>query len=222
MACDVSWKSKLSIINDANVLLKTQVDFVLDEVIEHVNQKTYAYADVRAQNQYLLITIFELKNKLQTVDKGKTVITKFEKSETSRTLLYVTPLPKNIECTCVESSNSVRRQKYKETKSKDRVLKSKTDKRPSAHVRKMSSIVSIDSNKRETMLSDVCQSNASVLSTKTVNVVNDGSNIVCVSCGKDAFLLSHEKCVARYTLSRNSSVKRALFTTPIAEKSKNL
>ncbi|GJW21989.1 integrase, catalytic region, zinc finger, CCHC-type containing protein [Tanacetum coccineum] len=154
MACDVSWKSKLSIINDANVLLKTQVDFVvkerenikleyqklfnsikatwtqhqkdLDEVIEHVNQKTYAYADVRAQNQDLFITIFELKNKLQTVDKGKIVNTKFDKSETSRTLLCVTPLPKNIEC--VESSNSVRRQKSKATKSKDRVLKSKTDK----------------------------------------------------------------------------------------------
>ncbi|GJY30385.1 retrovirus-related pol polyprotein from transposon TNT 1-94 [Tanacetum coccineum] len=72
------------------------------------------------------------------------------------------------------------------------------------------------------MQSNVCQSNASVLSTKTVNVVNDGSNVVCVSCGKDVFLLSHEKRVARYALSRNSSVKRALFTTPIAAKSHNL
>ncbi|GJR93300.1 hypothetical protein Tco_0265474 [Tanacetum coccineum] len=313
MACDVSWKSKLSTINDENVLLKTQVDFVvkerenikleyqklfnsikatrtqhqkeLDELIEHVNQKTYAYADVRAQNQDLLITISELKNKLKTVDKGKNVNTKFDKSKTSGTLLCVTPLPKNIavkakkvsntkvntdrskpvtshltpkneqsqkhnenvlargmyritktetqtpdsktninvcNSTGVESSNSVRRPKSKDTKSKDRVLKNNNDKRPSAHVRKMSSSVSIDSNKRETMHSNVCQSNASVLSTKTVNAVNDGSNIVCVSCGKDVFLLSHEKCVARYALSRNSSVKRALFTTPIAAKSKNL
>ncbi|GJY52104.1 integrase, catalytic region, zinc finger, CCHC-type containing protein [Tanacetum coccineum] len=72
------------------------------------------------------------------------------------------------------------------------------------------------------MNSAVCQSNASVLNTKTVNVVNDGSNIVCVSCGKDVFMLSHEKYVARYALSRDSKVKRALFTTPIAAKSKNL
>ncbi|GKE19039.1 retrovirus-related pol polyprotein from transposon TNT 1-94 [Tanacetum coccineum] len=72
------------------------------------------------------------------------------------------------------------------------------------------------------MHSNICQSNASVLNTKTVNVVNDGSNIVCVSCGKDMFLLSHEKYVARYALSRDSKVKRALFTTPIAAKSKNL
>ncbi|GJT25712.1 hypothetical protein Tco_0895649 [Tanacetum coccineum] len=39
---------------------------------------------------------------------------------------------------------------------------------------------------------------------------------------ENVFLLSHEKCVARYALSRNSSVTRALFTTPIAAKSKNL
>ncbi|GJU43560.1 hypothetical protein Tco_1200826 [Tanacetum coccineum] len=108
MACDVSWKSKLSTINDENVLLKTQLNSVvkerenikleyqrlfnsikatrtqhqkeLDELIEHVNQKTYAYADVHAQNQDLLITISELKNKLQTVGKGKTMNTKFGKS----------------------------------------------------------------------------------------------------------------------------------------------
>ncbi|GJY26773.1 hypothetical protein Tco_0401499 [Tanacetum coccineum] len=75
---------------------RTQHQKELDELIEHVNQKTHAYADVRAQNQDLLVTISELKNKLQTVDKGKTVNTKFDKSETSRTLLCVTPLPKNI------------------------------------------------------------------------------------------------------------------------------
>ncbi|GJT55231.1 retrovirus-related pol polyprotein from transposon TNT 1-94 [Tanacetum coccineum] len=72
------------------------------------------------------------------------------------------------------------------------------------------------------MNSTVCQSNASVLNTDTVNAVNDGSNIVGVSCGKYVFMISHEKCVARYTLSRDSRVKRALFTTPIAAKSKNL
>ncbi|GKB20630.1 retrovirus-related pol polyprotein from transposon TNT 1-94, partial [Tanacetum coccineum] len=72
------------------------------------------------------------------------------------------------------------------------------------------------------MNSTVCLANKSVLNTKNETAVNDGSNIVCVSCGKDVFLLSHEKCVARYALSRNSSVKRALFTTPIVPKSKNL
>ncbi|GJZ49662.1 retrovirus-related pol polyprotein from transposon TNT 1-94 [Tanacetum coccineum] len=122
----------------------------------------------------------------------------------------------------VECSNSVRRPKSKDTKSKDRVLKNTNDNRPFSHVQKTSGSVSIDSNKHETMHSNVCQSNASVLNAKTVNAVNDGSNIVCVSCGKDVFLLSHEKCVACYALSRDSKVERALFTTPIAAKSKNL
>ncbi|GJY26116.1 hypothetical protein Tco_0400842, partial [Tanacetum coccineum] len=124
--------------------------------------------------------------------------------------------------TCVESSNSFRRPKSKDNKSKDRILKNTNDKRPSAQVRKMSSSVSIDSNKRETMHLNVCQPNTSVLNTKTVNVVNDSLNIVCVSCGKDVSLLSHEKCIARYALSRDYKVKRALFTLPIATKSKNL
>ncbi|GJW81634.1 hypothetical protein Tco_0145609 [Tanacetum coccineum] len=41
-----------------------------NDLIENVNQKTYAYGDVRAQNQDLWITIFELKAKLKTVEKA--------------------------------------------------------------------------------------------------------------------------------------------------------
>ncbi|GJR67906.1 hypothetical protein Tco_0013971 [Tanacetum coccineum] len=102
---------------------------------------------------------------------------------------------------CVESSNSIRRPKSKDTKSKDRVLKNNNDKRPSAHVQKMSSRVSIDSNKRETMHSDVCQSNLSVLSTKTVNAFNDSSNIVCVSCAVKSKNLGATSLVAKSILS---------------------
>ncbi|GJR86681.1 putative reverse transcriptase domain-containing protein [Tanacetum coccineum] len=264
MACDVSWKSRLSTLNDENA---------------------YAYGDVRSQNQDLLMTIYELENKIKTIKKRKNVNTKFDKSETSRTLLCVTPLPKNIEVkatkvsntkvnadrskpvtshstpknkqsqkqsvhviargmyritkieehtpvsktnmnvsnsTSIESSNSVIRLKSKDTKSKNRVLKNTNDKSLSAHDRKMSSSDSIDFNKREIMNSTVCQSNVSVLNTKIVNAVNEGSNIVYVSCGNDVFMLSHEKCVTRYALSRDSKVKRALFTTHVAAKSKNL
>ncbi|GJT79953.1 retrovirus-related pol polyprotein from transposon TNT 1-94 [Tanacetum coccineum] len=38
----------------------------------------------------------------------------------------------------------------------------------------------------------------------------------------DVFLHSHEKCVTRNALTRKSSVKRALFTSPVAAKSKGL
>nr|GEW17457.1 retrovirus-related Pol polyprotein from transposon TNT 1-94 [Tanacetum cinerariifolium] len=134
MACDVFWKSRLSTLNDENVLLKNQVDSVvkerenikleyqkffnsikatrtqhqneLDELIKHVNQKTYAYVDVRSQNQDLLMTISELKNKILTIKKEKNVNTKFDKSETSRTLLSVTPLPKNMAVKAKKVSNT--------------------------------------------------------------------------------------------------------------------
>ncbi|GKD99690.1 retrovirus-related pol polyprotein from transposon TNT 1-94 [Tanacetum coccineum] len=120
----------------------------------------------------------------------------------------------------IETSNSVRRPTSKGTKSKNRVLK-KT-KSLFADVQKISRSISIYSNKCETKDLNVCQTNASVSNSKTANVVNDSSNIVYVSCGKDVFLLSHEKCVACYALSRNSNVKRSLFTTLVAAKSKNL
>ncbi|GJX77102.1 hypothetical protein Tco_0323913 [Tanacetum coccineum] len=257
----------------------------VNELIENINQNTYAYGDVRSKNQDLLMIISELKDKLKIFEKGKDVNTKFDKSVTSGKLLCVTPLNTNIATqakkvinpedktdrskpvtshstpknkqnqkknanaiargmykiptqeshiqvsktnmnvsnfTGVESSNSVRRPKSKDTKSQNRVLKNTNDKSSSTHVRKVSSSVRIDSNKRETMYSTVCQSNARVLNTKTVNVVNDGLNIVCVSCGKDVFMLSHEKYVACYALSVDSRVKRALFTNPVAAKSNNL
>nr|GEU46516.1 retrovirus-related Pol polyprotein from transposon TNT 1-94 [Tanacetum cinerariifolium] len=78
----------------------------IDELIEHVNQKTYAYADVQAQNQDLLMTISELKNKLKTVDNGNKVKTMFDKSETSRTILCIVPLPKNIAVKAKKISNT--------------------------------------------------------------------------------------------------------------------
>ncbi|GKA66893.1 hypothetical protein Tco_0766701 [Tanacetum coccineum] len=161
------------------------------------------------------MTISELKDKLKTIEKGKHVNTKFDKSETLGKLLCVTPLPKKIaikpkkvsnskvnthrskpvtshptltneqgqthnesvlargsiktetqtpesktninvsNSTGVESSNIVRRQKSKDTKSKNRVLKNTNAKSSTAHVRKMSRGVSIDSNKCETMNSSI-------------------------------------------------------------------
>ncbi|GJY81072.1 hypothetical protein Tco_0493823 [Tanacetum coccineum] len=54
------------------------------------------------------------------------------------------------------------------------------------------------------------------------DAMNDDSNVVCVSCGKDVFMLSHDKCVARYALFVNSRVKRALFISPLATKTRVL
>ncbi|GJS48160.1 hypothetical protein Tco_0598281 [Tanacetum coccineum] len=200
--------------------LKVQHQREVNDLIENVNQKTYAYGDVRSQNQDLLMIIFELKDKIKTIENGKNVNTKFDKSETLGKLLYVTQLNTNIAVKAkrvsntevkadrskpvtshstpkneksVESFNIVKRPESKDTKLKKRVLKNTNVKITSANVLKFSSSVSIVSNKCESMNSTFCQSNANVLKSKTVNAVND-----------------------------DSRVKRALFTSPVAAKSRNL
>ncbi|GJQ94357.1 hypothetical protein Tco_0005496 [Tanacetum coccineum] len=95
--CENSWISKVEKLENENVYLefkvqslikerenvklkyqklfdsikktRTQTQGEIHELIEHVNQKTYAYADVSAQNQDLLITISELKAKLKMLKK---------------------------------------------------------------------------------------------------------------------------------------------------------
>ncbi|GJX55505.1 retrovirus-related pol polyprotein from transposon TNT 1-94 [Tanacetum coccineum] len=288
MDCDVSWKAKLSTLHDENLFnsikaTRAQHQNEINEMFEDVTQKTYAYADVLAQNQDLLMTIFELKSKLKMIDKGKHVNTKFDKSETLGQLLCVTLFNKNLaikaknmsntkvtsdrskpvtsqstptieqkqqhntnvitrgmykinqediktkdskantnvsNSTGVGSSNSVRRPKSKDNKSKNNV--SKNTKSSSTYVLKITNNVSIDFNKCETKHSNFYQTNACITSSKTVNAVNDGLNIMCISCGFDVFLHYHKKCVARNALTRKSSVNIALFTSPVEAKSKSL
>ncbi|GJV92883.1 integrase, catalytic region, zinc finger, CCHC-type containing protein [Tanacetum coccineum] len=68
----------------------------MDELIAHVFEKTYAYGVIRAENQNVLFTIFELKTRLGNAKKGKSVNTKFDKTNGSQPLLCVTPLNKHI------------------------------------------------------------------------------------------------------------------------------
>ncbi|GJX82007.1 retrovirus-related pol polyprotein from transposon TNT 1-94 [Tanacetum coccineum] len=68
----------------------------MDELIAHVSEKTYAYGAIRAENQNLLFTISELKTRLTNVEKGKSINTKFDKTNGSQPLLCVTPLHKHI------------------------------------------------------------------------------------------------------------------------------
>nr|GEV04270.1 copia protein [Tanacetum cinerariifolium] len=224
----------------------------INEMFEDDTQKTYAFAKVRAQNQDLLMTIFELKSKLKTIDNGKHVNTEFDISKPLGKLLWSTSTIEKRQqhnaniiargmykinqedtktpdsktntnvsnSTGVGSSNSVRRPKSKDNKSKNNVLKN--TKSSSTYGLKTTNNVSIDSNKCVTKPLNVCQTNACITSSKIVNAVNDGLNIVCISCGLDVFLHSHKKCVAHNALTRKSSVKRALFTFLVPAKSKSL
>ncbi|GJT33301.1 hypothetical protein Tco_0923720 [Tanacetum coccineum] len=111
MACVVSWKLKMTNLSDENMLLKTQVQSTVqerenikleyqklfnsvkatlvqnqqevNELVENVNQKTYAYADVPAKNQDLLMTISELKAKLAEQAKNKRVLPNTKSKSTS-------------------------------------------------------------------------------------------------------------------------------------------
>ncbi|GJY27564.1 hypothetical protein Tco_0403331 [Tanacetum coccineum] len=134
MDCDVSWKAKLSTFHDENVLLKQQVESTvkerennklefqrlfnsikatwaqhqneINEMFKDVTQKTYAYADIHAQNQDLLMTISELKSKLKMIDKGKHVNTKLDKSKTLGQLPCVTPFNNNLPIKAKNVSNT--------------------------------------------------------------------------------------------------------------------
>ncbi|GJT60508.1 retrovirus-related pol polyprotein from transposon TNT 1-94 [Tanacetum coccineum] len=96
--CETSWISKMEKLESENVSLECQVQSLIkeqdnvkteykklfdsikktraqtqgeiNELIENVKQKTYAYADVRAQNQDLLMQISELRANLQNVEQG--------------------------------------------------------------------------------------------------------------------------------------------------------
>ncbi|GJW40323.1 ribonuclease H-like domain-containing protein [Tanacetum coccineum] len=162
MACDVSWKAKFSTLHDENLFnsikaTRAQHQNEINEMFKDVTQKTYDYADVRAQNQDLLMIISELKSKLHTIDKGKHVNTMFEKPETLGQLLCVTPFNKNLAIKAKNVSNT-------------------------------------KVNKARVTPSDIQHSAATQI----------------------------WGCYTRHALTRKSSVKRALFTSPVVAKSKGL
>ncbi|GJV03051.1 retrovirus-related pol polyprotein from transposon TNT 1-94 [Tanacetum coccineum] len=120
---DYSWISKLEKLENENVSLdfkvqslikerdnvkleyqklfdsikktRSQTQKEMDELIVHVSEKTYAYGAIRAENQNFLSTISELKTRLEKVKKGKSVNTKFDKTNGYQSLLCVTPLNKH-------------------------------------------------------------------------------------------------------------------------------
>ncbi|GJR98177.1 hypothetical protein Tco_0270351 [Tanacetum coccineum] len=47
-------------------------------------------------------------------------------------------------------------------------------------------------------------------------------DVLCISCDKNVLIPCHDKCLAKYKLNDHSNIRRALFTTPRAAKSKSL
>ncbi|GJU60368.1 retrovirus-related pol polyprotein from transposon TNT 1-94 [Tanacetum coccineum] len=74
---------------------RSQTQKEMDELIVYVSEKTYAYGAIRVENQNILSTIYELKTRLEKVEKGKSINTKFDKTNGYQSLLCVTPLNKH-------------------------------------------------------------------------------------------------------------------------------
>nr|GEU40238.1 ribonuclease H-like domain-containing protein [Tanacetum cinerariifolium] len=189
-------------------------------IIQHETQ--LAKKDFKEREDRYLEDIVDLEKKLSSHDR---IVYKMGQSIQTIQMLEKTPnkVYDHFLKAGLGYKNPERLKKAsKDNKSKNRVLKNTNVTSPSTNVRKVSRSVSVESNKSETMNLTVRHSNASVLNTKTVNDVKDGLNLVCVSCGKDVIMLSHAKSFAQYALYVDSRVKRALFTSTVAPKSRNL
>ncbi|GKB62790.1 hypothetical protein Tco_0918976 [Tanacetum coccineum] len=164
---DYSWISKMEKLKDENVSLdftvqslikerdnvkleyqklfnsikktRSQTQTEMDELIAHVSEKTYAYGAIRAENQNLLITISELKTRLANVEKGKSVNTKFDKTNGSQPLLCVTPLHKHV----IQKKTNVQKSKENHVMSKPVTLQTSPTKQRG-----------VNSNKNESQTSE--------------------------------------------------------------------
>ncbi|GJR28192.1 retrovirus-related pol polyprotein from transposon TNT 1-94 [Tanacetum coccineum] len=111
---------------------RSQSQKEIDELIAHVYEKTYAYGAIRAENQNLLSTISELQTRLETVEKGKSVNTKFDKTNVSQNLLCVTPINKQV----FQKKTVVSKTKEKHVVSKPVTLQTSPDKQRRANSNK--------------------------------------------------------------------------------------
>ncbi|GJY18798.1 integrase, catalytic region, zinc finger, CCHC-type containing protein [Tanacetum coccineum] len=211
--------------------LKTQGE--IDELIEHVNQKTYAYGDVRAQNQDLLITISELKARLKNVEKVtlQTSSTKKKQSVQNNNVIAtgmykVNTVHKQEICTQKAESGltstrlkdviSVRRPSSRSSSSKNSVLSNtkKNSEEVEVHV-KINKKTNVASKK------NLVQNKKFVTNVDVKNSPK-AKDVFYVSCDKNVLTPCHDKCFAKYKLNMHSNVRRSLFTTPRTTKSKSL
>ncbi|GJZ37526.1 hypothetical protein Tco_0583717 [Tanacetum coccineum] len=203
---------------------QTQTQGEINELIENVKQKTYAYADVRAQNQDLLITISELKAKLENVEKispnkqqavetNKNVITpgmyKVEKTQNKNT----NKAKSVLSSTGLRATSSVRIPSNRDSLFKNSVLSN--TKNSSEKVE-----VSDRSNKKSDVALKDVDSNKKIVTNADIKNALIAKNVLCVICAKNVLIPCHDDCLAKYKLNVHSKVRRALFTTSRIVKSK--
>ncbi|GJR85982.1 retrovirus-related pol polyprotein from transposon TNT 1-94 [Tanacetum coccineum] len=263
---DYSWISKMEKLDNENVSLEFQVQSLIkerdnvkleyqklfdsikktrsqskkemDELIEHVSEKTYAYGAIRAENQNLLSTISELKTRLETVEKGKSVNTKFDMTNVSQNLLCVTPLNKQV----FQKKTVVSKTKEKHVVSKPVTLQTSPDKQRGANSNKnvivpgMYRVVTTQESQTNEAKSDLSSTGMNAASSVRRpmnrdshvknNVLANFKNLakkVAVYVRKNKKQIIHLQMLSqtkRITLSTNSRTPKSLDTTYVVLKTR--
>ncbi|GJZ38617.1 integrase, catalytic region, zinc finger, CCHC-type containing protein [Tanacetum coccineum] len=224
---------------------RSQTQTEMDELIAHVSKKTYAYGAIRAENQNLLITISELKTRLANLEKGKSVNTKFDKSNGSQPLLYVTPLHKYV----IQKKTDVQKSKENHVMSKLGTLQTSPTKQRGVNSNKnviapgiVRRSMNRDSHVKDSILANskkpakkvavyVRKNKQTNITSETVilnkeNVIDiDVANapkaktLLCVSCMQNVLIPCHDNCFANYKLNARLNVRRPLSTKSKTPKS---
>ncbi|GKA51443.1 hypothetical protein Tco_0744639 [Tanacetum coccineum] len=173
---------------------RSQTQTEMDELIAHVSEKTYAYGAIRAENQNLLFTIYELKTRLINVGKAKSVNTKFDKTNGMNT------------------ASSVRRPMNKDLHVKNSVLANskKPTKKVAVYVRK--------NNQTDITSENVISNKENVIDVDVANA-SKAKTLLCVSCMQNVLIPCHNNCFANYKLNVRSNVHKLLSTKSRTPKS---
>ncbi|GJX94048.1 hypothetical protein Tco_0348634 [Tanacetum coccineum] len=204
---------------------RAQTQREINELIENVKQKTYAYADVNFQNQDLLITISDLRAKLKIVENGKSVNTKFDKANVSKKLLCVKPLNKQVfqkkpvvpktEENILSATSSVRRPSNRDSSFKNCVV---------SNTKNLSEKVEVSD--RTNKKPDVASKNVALNTFVTIDEIKNAliaKNVLCVSMLRitvESTFQDTTLVVSKTRFSVKIAQSKSLDTTPVVSKTK--
>ncbi|GJU57859.1 integrase, catalytic region, zinc finger, CCHC-type containing protein [Tanacetum coccineum] len=215
---------------------RSQTQKEMNELIDHVFEKTYAYADIRAENQNLLIIISELKTRLKNVEKEeKHVVSKPVTLQTSpnkqrgansnnnvmapgmyrvvtKHELQTKETQNGLSSTGMNVASSVRRPMHRDSNVKKSVLANSkiSEKKVEVYVRK--------NKQTDTISATVISNKENIIDVDVANAPK-AKVVLCVSCMNNVLIPCHDKCLAKYKLNVHSNVHRALFTKSRISKS---
>ncbi|GJZ84160.1 retrovirus-related pol polyprotein from transposon TNT 1-94 [Tanacetum coccineum] len=261
---DYSWISKLEKLENENMSLDFQVQSLIkerdnvkleyqklfdsikktrsqtqkemDELIVHVSEKTYAYGAIRAENQNLLSIISELKTRLEKVEKGKSVNTKFNNTNGYQSFLCVTPLNKHAFQKKIEENHVVSKPVTLQTSPTKQIGANQNTNVIRPGIYTVVTTQESQTNKTKSVLSSTgmnATKNVAIYVRKnkqtdntSANVISNKENVIdvdvanaskaktllCVSCMQNVLIPCHDKCLAKLKLNVRSNVRRTFFT----------